>query len=140
MVGAVLALGLTSCQFQLFRIRRFEPIPQQATVGLGREHASLQTCLDQLGAPNLVWESPRGLTVAYAWLDKFDWQISAQLYGVDPTIDGRTIFSYDSVNNAFDGAVLVFDEQLKLRFVRHGLLSDITRDLQRPPAYIEGQE
>ena len=135
LTSAVLA---SSCaEFQLFHIRRFEPIPAAQTDELNGSNADLQTCLDALGAPHLVWESPRGLTLAYGWLDKFDWKFSVVVYGTDLAIDGRTLFSFNGVNNAFDGVVLVFDDDLQLRIVRRGLLGDITRDLPRRPAFIE---
>lgn len=120
-----------------FRIRRFEPIEPTATAPLGEAKAELQTCLDALGAPNMVWESPRGLTLAYAWMDKSAWTFNVQVWGLDPNIDGRTVFRYSTADNEYDGVVLVFDDDLKLRIVRHGLLADITRDLQRRPAFID---
>ena len=120
-----------------FRIRRFEPIEPTTTAPLGEAKAELQTCLDVLGAPNLVWESPQGLTLAYAWLDKSDWSFNVQVWGIDPDLDGRTIFSYGAADNEYDGVVLVFDDELKLHIVRHGLLADITRDLPRRPAFID---
>ena len=136
---ATVATGLLgSCaQFQFYWIHRNEPIPRAATTDLGRKHADLQTCLDQLGAPHRVWESAQGIVLSYGWLDKFYWKFEVVLYGLDSSIDGRTLFSYNATNNGFDGAVLVFDDALKLKFVRFGLLSDITRDLPRRPTLID---
>lgn len=129
---------LGSCaQFQLYWIHRNEPIPEEATKALGTKRADLQTCLDELGAPQRVWESPQGMVLSYGWLDKFYWKFDIVLYGLDSSIDGRTLFSYNATNNGFDGAVLVFDDALKLKIVRFGKLSDITRDLPRRPTLID---
>lgn len=137
-LALVSSLLSSSCaEFQIFHIRRFEPIPAAQTEALGREGADLQACLDVLGAPHLVWESPRGLTLVYAWLDKVDWKFSVVVYGTDLAIDGRTLFSFNGVNNAYDGVVLVFDDDLDLQIVRRGLLGDITRDLPRRPTFVE---
>ena len=124
-------------QFQLFWIHRNEPIPRSATAELGSKHADLQTCLDQLGAPQRVWESAQGMVLSYGWLDKFYWKFDVVLYGLDSSVDGRTLFSYSATNEGFDGAVLVFDDALNLKFVRFGKLSDITRDLPRRPTLID---
>ena len=124
-------------QLQFFRIHRNEPIPLTATTALGSSHADLQACLDQLGAPQRVWESPQGMVLSYGWLDQFYWKFDVVLYGLDASIDGRTLFSYNATNEGFEGAVLVFDDALKLKFVRFGKLSDITRDLPRRPTVID---
>ena len=124
-------------RFQFSWIHRNEPIPRTTTAALGETHADLQTCLDQLGAPLRVWESPQGIVLTYGWLDQFYWQFEVVLYGTGSSIDGRTLFSYNSTNNGYDGAVLVFDDALSLKYVRFGKLSDITRDLPRRPALID---
>ncbi len=139
--AAILLLStacLGSCaNFQFYWIHRNEPISTEMTYALAAQQGELQLCLDQLGAPTGVWESPSGLVLSYAWLDKFYWKFEVVLQGVDASIDGRTLFSYNSTNNGYDGAVLLFDDALHLQQVRFGPLADITRDLPRRPSLIE---
>ena len=47
-------------------------------------------------------------------------------FQVPYVLDGRTLFSYNETDDSYDGCVLVFDDQLMLKFVRHGKLADIT--------------
>lgn len=136
---ALLACGLSaSCaQFQFYWVHRNEPLPREATTKLGTDHANLQRCLDTLGAPDRVWESPQGMVLSYGWLDQFYWKFDVVLYGLDANVDGRTLFSYNATNEGFDGAVLVFDDALRLKIVRFGKLSVLTRDLPKRPALID---
>ena len=132
-----LLCALPSCAaFNYYHIRRYEPIAEATTRGLAASKASLQTCLDELGAPVKVWQSPSGMILAYAWLDRVFWRFEAQAYGVRQ-LSGRTLFRYENTNDGFRGAVLVFDEDLNLQAVRHGMLEDITRAYRRRPAAVE---
>ena len=134
---ALCGVGGSCAQVQLYWVHRNEPLPREATLKLGAGQADLQRCLDTLGAPDRVWESPKGMVLSYGWLDQFYWQFDVVLYGTDSSIDGRTLFSYNATNVGFDGAVLVFDNALKLKFVRFGKLNVLTRDLPRRPMYVE---
>ena len=136
---ALAACGLaSSCgQFQLYWIHRNEPLPREATLQLDKSDADLQRCLDTLGAPDRVWESAQGMVLSYGWLDQFYWKFDVVLYGTDTSVDGRTVFSYNSTNVGYDGAVLVFDNAQKLKFVRFGKLNVLTRDLPKRPMFVE---
>ena len=134
---AACALSGSCAQFQFFWIHRNEPVPRERALELGDAHAELQQCLDVLGAPDRVWESPQGIVLSYGWLNKFYWKFDVVLYGIDSNIDGRTLFSYNATNEGFDGAVLVFDAALELKFVRFGKLSVLTRDLPKRPTFID---
>lgn len=134
----LLALLLPSCiNGRYYHIRREEPIPEARATALLQQQADLQTCLDTLGAPHLVFEQPRGLAMAYAWLDMSDWGIEVQIGYTNTAADGQTLFSFDSNAPGYDGIVLVFDERLRLIATKAGKLADITQSLRRPPAVVE---
>ena len=133
----VFALFGGCAQFQLRWVRQNEPIAEKQTHDLSANGANLQACMDRLGAPDRVWESSQGIVLSYGWLDRVFWQFEVVIYGTNTSIDGRTVFSYNSTSDGFRGAVLVFDDDLKLKFVRFGMLGDITRDLPRRPTLID---
>ena len=134
----MLVLVLPGCvKLDFFWIQRFEPVREEVTAKLTSNRPELQECMDVLGAPHRVWESRDGVALSYAWLNKFYWKISVDVYFTSTDADGQTLFSYDQANDGYEGAVLVFDDELRLKYVRHGLLADIARDLKKRPAHIE---
>ena len=61
--------GLTHEPTAQARIDELEKIMQSGSV-------PLQTCLDALGAPLLVWEAPRGIALAYGHRDQSAWEFN----------------------------------------------------------------
>ena len=70
LLAALQATLLAGCVRYIYRRERVNtPVPEEAMESLveGRE---MQQCLDLLGAPVRVWEDPRGIWLAYIWIDQ----------------------------------------------------------------------
>lgn len=119
--------GLTHEPTAQARIDELEKIMQSGSV-------PLQTCLDALGAPLLVWEAPRGIALAYGHRDQSAWEfnISYSLrLGVPVQLDLATTAA------DLDGVVLWFDDALRLTGIQRGQLRSLARDGIRRPAAVE---
>ncbi|HLU39131.1 MAG TPA: hypothetical protein VK081_07080 [Planctomycetota bacterium] len=126
-----LLCGCVSLRFD--RRRGFEPVDAAVLDELRANRADLTACLQRLGAPNLVREQPDGrIALVWAWLDQFGW-------GINVSVNVRNVaLSTDVDRNRrhMKGAVLFFDDELRLVDVDCGLLRDFLtlRDRRRPDA------
>ena len=92
--------------------------------------ADLQVCLDRLGAPLRVLEtSADRYAIAYGWIRDRGWSARASY---SYSWWGRVSFSYDDQLKKMRGAVLWFDDDLRLVEARTGLLSDLLPPRRRP--------
>ena len=80
----------------------------------------LQACLDLLGAPVRVWEDPRGIWLAYIWIDQKNPSISVSVPTGQVFLPGPSL-SYGEIKRRGTGVLLCFDNDLRLRFARRGL-------------------
>jgi hypothetical protein len=128
----LLALTAASCvRVNYFRISHFEPVSPAALLELENSDAELQQCLDTLGAPLIVGEVPDGLAMGYGWQDRAHWGIDVG-YTFERLFNIR--FNYATVDDALRGVLLLFDDNLRLKTIRRGILGDLTRQLRRRPA------
>ena len=105
------------------------PLDPDAVLAL-QPGASLQKCLDGLGAPVRVWETEsRGFAMAYGWLRDRGWAASVS-YTFARFV--QVSFSYDDQLTKLEGAVLWFDRDWKLVKAKTGLLSDLLPPRRRP--------
>jgi hypothetical protein len=115
-------LLLASCiRLDYVRTLVDEPVPDEKFEALS-PGISLQSCLDTLGAPALVWSDPRGVWCAYIWINERGPRVSASvpllafaLPGPSPSI------TYSHIKRRGEGVTLCFDGDLNLRFARRGL-------------------
>lgn len=115
-----------------------EPIADERVAALKPDRDDLTSCLRALGAPTLVWELPNGgVAVSYGWINEAHWGFSISLPIPDFDFQSAS-FDYDDEHARTIGFVLIFDGALVLRIVRRGYLRDITGDLKRPPAEVDG--
>lgn len=131
LVALACAPGCVS--FSWTREARDAPIDPAALARLEPGSTDLDACLSAFGAPLWVWEEHEGsgAVLAYGGFDARDLGFRANVplsRGVSPYVD------YHHVDQRLRGLVLFFDDDWKLRAWRVGLLSDLTRDLRRPPA------
>jgi hypothetical protein len=133
---ALLAPLLAACvNINFIQTNQEEPVPEEALAALRPEHDDLQSCLSRLGAPQLVWEQPRGgIALGYGWLDTFDWGFSISW---SPEDWAPLSFEYDDTRSDVQGAVLLFDRERKLKVVRRGFLRDLLAETRARPADVE---
>jgi len=132
---AATAVSTTGCiRFSYSWVSRYEPVPQEQIDGLGGKLAAgevrLQACLDELGAPVLVWNTPAGFAIAYGWQNQGAWNIHV---GYTWQFIFRAHFDYSSASDELQGVVLWFDDRYRLLTVERGRLSDFVQRTQ-PPA------
>lgn len=98
-----------------------EPIADERFAKL-KPGMSLQVCLDALGAPGYVWTDPRGVWLAYIWIQQKSPRISASLPIFSLGLPGTSpSLTYSRVKRKGEGITLCFDQDLVLRFARKGL-------------------
>ena len=115
-------LLVTGCiRYDYVRETRDEPVPEEKFEAL-TPGMSLQVCLDRLGAPAFVWNDPRGVWLAYIWINQRGPRIAASIPliafgapGPSPSI------TYSTIQRRGHGITLCFDGDLNLRFARRGL-------------------
>ncbi|MEQ8765082.1 MAG: hypothetical protein RL885_14210 [Planctomycetota bacterium] len=126
-------LLLPSCvSFEYSRQSLNEPIKPVAVSQLTEKEAGLQDCLNRLGAPNELWETPEGFAAVYGWYDQGAWNLTA-------SANIRSVplrFDYTSTNLDLRGVVLLFDRDAKLLRARVGRLAVITQDLRKRPVRV----
>jgi hypothetical protein len=90
----------------------------------------LQVCMDRLGAPIRVWETtPDRFAIAYGWRAEHRWRLSL---GWEVATFVRPSITIDNEARKLRGAVLWFDEDMKLVKAKMGLLSDLLPPRRRP--------
>ena len=133
---ATVALALSACVSVRFdRHRGYEPVADAVLDDLRTSGADFATCLQRLGAPNVVFEQPDGrFALAWAWIDQFGWGIDASLSLRGFAVSGD--FAGEQRN--LKGVVLFFDRELRLVEIDRGLLHEFLRAHSRPrPGAIE---
>jgi len=128
------AVSTTGCiRFNYSWVSRFEPVPPEEIDALDERLAagevSLQACLDELGAPVLVWSTHDGFAIAYGWQNQGAWRIHV---GYTWQFIFRAHFDYSSGSDALEGVVLWFDDRYRLEAVERGRLSDFVQRVQPP--------
>ena len=96
-IGAIAALALcTSCvSFRYNHSSVGSPIDEAALETIEPGTSDLTTCLEALGAPELVWPAEDGMIhVAYAWIDTQNWGLAASW----------SFNQFVAVNTSFDAA------------------------------------
>ncbi len=90
----------------------------------------LQVCMDRLGAPIRVWETTPGrFAIAYGWRAEHRWRLSL---GWEVAAFVRPSITIDNETRRLRGAVLWFDEDMKLLEAKMGLLSDLLPQRRQP--------
>lgn len=119
MRAALLLVLLAGCvRFNYGRTSIDEPIADETVAGLAKGD-DLATCLDALGPPRLVWKDPRGIWLAYIWINERGPSVSVSA-PTDGLIPSPSV-SYSFTKRRGRGVVLLFDDELKLVFARRGL-------------------
>ena len=131
-----LCLLLSSClRFGYDRSRFEPPVPEELLDRMVPGEADLGDCLRALGAPHIVQEHrSHGMTLAWGWIDE-DGFSGAVSYNFNRLVPSAS-FSVDLAGRDVPGAVLFFDEELRLELIRRGSLRDIL-PRRRPPATID---
>ncbi len=128
--AALLALCLCSgCIYvQWSRTSINEPVSDTALARI-ESGATLEYCLEQLGAPTNVWRSRRGnrhFGLAYGWLDD-------TTVGLSISVPFTELFApslrLSKGASKLKGVVLWFDRDLKLYYVQRGRLTEIAAGL-----------
>ena len=117
---------------------RHAPPDPEAVARLEPGTTTLDTALEELGAPLWVWEYPdadgAGAALAYGWYQSRDRGVRGRAptnTAVSPS------FSFNRIDSRMKGLVLFFDQDWNLDYWREGLLVDLTADLgDRRPAYL----
>ncbi len=123
LLAFILLLLLGSCiSANYVRFSSGEPLSDEELQGLTPGKSGLGACLEQLGAPHLVWQANEdSMAMAYAWLDQGDWGVGIS-YSLAQFVSLR--LSYDSSSVLTQAVVLIFDKNLQLIAVKRGLLSE----------------
>ncbi len=97
--------------------------------------ASLDECLEQLGAPLYLWEYRKtGIALAWGSLSRRDLGLSVSV----PISDQASgSINYNHIDNDIQGVVLVFDEDYRLRWIRRGFLSDLAQETRGLAAVVD---
>lgn len=130
----ILALAAcTSCISFNYNHRSIgEPFDEDALECVVAGTCDLATCLDALGAPELVWPAEDGMIhIAYAWIDSDDWGISAS-WSFDRLVSLKT--SFDGAYFEAQSVVLAFDHELRLDHISRGYLFDLVPSAQNSTA------
>lgn len=128
LLGPLLLAGCVSGNYTRLSVN--EPVDEEVVSALPAG-ADLQACLGRLGAPIRVWEAEAGrYAMAYGWLRERGWGVRAS-YSFDKLLPSASV-SFDSQLKKMRGAVLWFDDELKLVEARTGLLSDLLPARRRP--------
>jgi hypothetical protein len=125
---ALLAAAPGCVRFNYRWLNLHEPIEQaqidRLSQALAAGEVELQACLDELGAPVLVWSAPRGIALAYGWQDKGAWTVHV---GYTWQWVFRLQVDYSSAVSHLDGMVLWFDDDLRLVALERGHLRDLVQ-------------
>lgn len=135
-LALILFVSTTSCfSFGYHRRLTHEPVESASVDALVPGQSGLGDALHALGAPIYVWEGRGGDTlVAYgAQRDhRFGFRISVPVFA-----RASASVSVENENETLRGYVLVFDESLKLKLVRAGLLRNLGVVTKARPSPVE---
>lgn len=132
-------LLLTGCVSGAWRHdHRFVAPPQNALSLLEPGNHDLSQCLEELGAPLFVYETPAGFALAYGWFE------SAGLSGrvsVPVSESVNASFSMSDVDDNMRGLVLFFGPETELLLVQRGSLRDLTAGAMRVrPSLVDDED
>ena len=120
------ALTLSSClSYSWSREEAMVPVAEDNLASL-QSGASLEECLDELGAPLYLWEyRETGIVLAWGSSSRADHGFSLSV----PLSDNSSVsINFNNIDQKIEGVVLVFDEALELRWIRRGYLSEIAAE------------
>jgi hypothetical protein len=102
-----------------------EPIPDVLLEPLRLDDSDLGDCLVALGAPSLVFPTESGSWIGMAWLwsDDAGFRINASYSAV--RAGPSASFEFRNRDVDYRAVVLLLDDELRLRAIRRGFLSDI---------------
>ena len=125
----VLCLLLTSCVTATWqREHRFQRPPSGSIGSLKPETDQLSDCLERLGAPLFVYETPEGFAVAYGWFKSRDLGGSVSV----PISDAANAsLRLRDIDDRMQGLVLFFGPQADLQLIKRGPLRDLTAGVER---------
>jgi len=131
----VLCLLLTSCVTATWqREHRFQRPPSGSIGSLKPETDQLSDCLERLGAPLFVYETPDGFAIAYGW---FASQELGASVSVPVSEAANASFAVRGIDSRMKGLVLFFGPRTELLLVRRGPLRDLTMGAGRTrPTYV----
>jgi hypothetical protein len=132
LAAGLASLLLTGClNINWSRDGRLEPLPDDALAALAPGDA-LDACLAALGAPLYLWEyEGDGMALAFGG-GEIRYLGMSLSFSVADNIDAS--FNFDAIDEQFEGVVLVFDSELRLRWIRRGLLGQLVQDGRRRSA------
>lgn len=129
-LAALVILVLGSCvRLSWSRAWTHHPLAPEEIARLAPGETTLQSCLDELGAPLYVWELSGGsYAIAYGWNMGRDWGFNVSI----PVAESASaVMDYGSLNLDLHGVVIAFDERDRLLWRREGYLRDIAYGLER---------
>jgi len=118
---AALLLPAACVRLDYVRTMVDEPVADEKFEALS-PGTTLEACLDELGAPAYVWSDPRGVWLAYIWINEHGPRISLSIPSFAFALPGPSpSISYSRIRRRGEGITLCFDADLELRFARKGL-------------------
>lgn len=132
---SILALSLlTGCvQLRWFRNRSDVPIREARLADLQVDHTGLGLCLRKFGAPHIVGNGPnQTIDLVYAWVDDETLGLTIS-YEITSWVTGS--FTYDDRDASLFGLLLRFSQDLVLREVRIGQMTEIVTGGRDPTRY-----
>ena len=125
----VSALTLSSClSYSWSREEAMVPVADENLAAL-QTGASLEECLDVLGAPLYLWEY-RETGVALAWGSSSTGNHGFSL-SIPLSEKASGSVNFNNISQDIEGVVLVFNEELELRWIRRGYLSELAAESGR---------
>jgi hypothetical protein len=133
-IGALM-LGMGCASITYERRKVFVPVAPSAVENLKLGETDLEEVLARLGAPIYVWEGGFGeIVLAYGAEREGSWSFRIWL----PAAKELTgPLRYDDAATKLDGYLLVFDTNLKLKFLREGLLRNFRVITARRPERVD---
>lgn len=137
-IALAICLAAGGCvQVSLTRAQANDPIADEhvaeARSDVGR--MDLTECLRRFGAPQLVREHPEGPVLLWGWKDEFTWGFTLSVSFLDNGPSASVDWEQGDADT--EGLALFFDDDLRLRSVRRGLLRDLVRVDRIRPQLIE---
>ena len=133
-IGALM-LGMGCASFTYERRKVFVPVAPSAVESLQLGKTDLEEVLARLGAPIYVWEGGLGeIVLAYGAERESGWSFRIWL----PVFKQLTQpLRYDDAATKLEGYVMVFDTNLKLKFLHSGLLRNFRVITARRPERVD---
>jgi len=110
------------------RVTALTPVSDDAAGQLVAGESTLEDCLASFGAPTQVVELPAGSALAWTWLETRGWRVSVSV-PLSERVNGSINFSDE--DQRVQAVLCEFDQSWTMIELRHGLMSELTRDLER---------